>query len=67
MSPAFPIHKHKMFFDSVNENFDFQMVGDIIYRGRTAIPEPLTGRNRRGKRRCLDGDYFVGSEVVKDE
>jgi hypothetical protein len=56
-----------MFFDSVNENFDFQMVGDIIYRGRTAIPEPLTGRNRRGKRRCLDGDYFVGSEVVKDE
>jgi len=43
------------------------MVGDIIYRGRTAIPEPQTGRKKGEKRRCLDGDYFVWSDVVKDE
>jgi len=42
------------------------MVGDIIYKGRTAIPEPQTGR-KRGEKRCLNGDCFVWSEVVKDE
>jgi len=51
---------------SVNEYVDIQIVGHIVYRGRIAIPEPQIGRKREEKR-CLDGDYFVWSEVVKDE
>jgi hypothetical protein len=34
--------------DNANEYFDCPTVGENIYRSRTAINQPLTGRNRRG-------------------
>jgi hypothetical protein len=36
------------------EHFYFPTMGEDIYRSRTAINRPLTGRNRRGRGKCVD-------------
>jgi hypothetical protein len=39
---------------NAKENVDFPTVGENIYRSIMAIKQPLTGRNRRGRGRCID-------------
>jgi hypothetical protein len=46
MSWVFPSHKNKTFWDSVCGHFDSPKLGENIYRSRTAINRPPTGRNR---------------------
>jgi hypothetical protein len=38
-----------------------------IYRSRTTINQPLTGRDRRGEEDVWITDYGVWSETAKDE
>ena len=40
--------------DTAYEHFDFPTVGENICRNRTASNQPVTGRNRIGKGRCVD-------------
>jgi hypothetical protein len=53
---VFPSYKHETLFLIAYEHFDFPTEGENICRGRTAINQPLTGRNRRGRERerCVD-------------
>jgi hypothetical protein len=43
------------------------MAEENIYRSRTAINQPLTGRDRRGEEDVWITDYGVWNENAKDE
>ena len=52
----FQVINTRHFFLIAYEHFDFPTEGENICRGRTAINQPLTGRNRTGRERerCVD-------------
>jgi hypothetical protein len=56
MSNGFQVIKI-LFLTNAYENFDFPMVGENIYRSRTAINQLLTERNRSGGGGCVNRDY----------
>jgi hypothetical protein len=51
---------------NAHKNFDFLMVEENIYRIRTAINQPLTGRDRIGEEDVWITDYGVWTGIAKD-
>jgi hypothetical protein len=52
---------------NTHNNFDFLMVEENIYRIRTAINQPLTGRDRRREEDVWITDCGVWTETAKCE
>jgi hypothetical protein len=54
--------------DNAYQYFDFPTVRENMYRSRTAINRPLTGRNRREREEDVYiSDYRVWTETGKGE
>jgi hypothetical protein len=53
MSHDFPVHE-KNISGNVYENFYFPIVVQNMCRSRAYIKQPLTGKNRRGRGKCVD-------------
>jgi len=54
MSQVPQSHENNDISANAKENFDFPTVGENIYRSIMAIKQPLTGRNGRGRGKCVD-------------
>ena len=66
MSWGFRSKKYN-FSKNAHNNFEFLMVEENIYRSKTAINQPLTGRDKREEEDVWKTDYGVWTEPAKDE
>jgi hypothetical protein len=54
MSQDFPVLEKYNIFGNAYEHFDFPIAVQNMCRSMAYIKQPLTGKNRRGRGKCVD-------------